>query len=43
MDQFQASNPWLIFDGVENFIDRELQWSEVFHRSVASEWTWWVD
>ena len=43
MDQFPVSNPRLIFEGVENFVDQELQQSEAFHRSVASEWTWWED
>ena len=35
------SDPWLVFDGgVEDFIDEELQQSEVFLRLVGSKWTW---
>ena len=34
-----ASDPWLIFDCVADFIDEELQWSEAFHRYVVSELT----
>ena len=35
----RTSHPWLIFDNVEDFVDRELPRSEVFHQSVASEQT----
>ena len=34
---FRAPDLSLIFDSVEDFVDRKLQWSEVFRRSVASE------
>ena len=30
------SDPWLILNGVKDFSDRELQWSEALHQSVAS-------
>ena len=43
LDRSRVSNPWLVFDGVEDLIDRELQWSEAFLRSVISEWTSWED
>ena len=31
LDWFQASNSGLVFNGVEDLVDRELQQSEVFH------------
>ena len=43
LDQFPASNPGMIFEGVENFVDWEVQRSETFHRSVASTRTWRED
>ena len=43
LDWFRVSDPWLILDGVEDFIDQEFQWSEAFHRYIASKWIWWVD
>jgi len=33
----RVSNPQLMFQVIEHFISRELQWSEVFHWPVASE------
>ena len=30
-----------LFEGVEDFIDPELQQSEEFHRSVVSKWSRW--
>jgi len=33
----RAPDLWLIFDSVEDFVDREFQLSEAFHRFVASE------
>jgi len=35
LNRYQASDPWLIFNDVEDFIDRELQWRESFHQFVA--------
>ena len=34
LERYWASNLWLVFEGVENYGDRELQWSEAFHRSI---------
>ena len=31
LDLSWTSDPWLILDGVEDLIDREPQWSEVYH------------
>jgi len=31
VDWSRASNPGLIFDGVEDLVDRELQRNEAFH------------
>jgi len=36
----RASYPWLVFDGIENLVDWELQWCVAFHRSVNLGWIW---
>ena len=43
LERSQASDPRFIFESVKDFIDRELQPSEAFHRSIASERAWGVD
>ena len=39
LDRLRAFDPRWILEGVEQFVDRELQRSEVFHWSVSSERT----
>jgi len=34
-----ASDPWLNFESIEDFIDWELQWSKTLCRPVALDWT----
>jgi len=34
------SDPGLVLDGVEDFVDEEPEWSELFYRLVGSERTW---
>jgi len=41
LDRLWASDPWLIFESVEDFIDQEFQWSEIFCSPVALDWPWW--
>ena len=43
LDRFRASDQRLIFEGVEHFIDREFQRSEVFHWPVALKRAWQED
>jgi len=37
LDRFQAFDPQLIFEGVQHFVDRELERSEVFHWPCSFE------
>jgi len=37
--RFQTLHPELTFDGFEDVLDQEFQWSEAVIHSVSSEWT----
>ena len=40
-DRLWASNAWLIFEGVEYFVDRKFQRYESLYWPIDLVWTWW--
>jgi len=43
LDRLRAPYPWLVLDGIEDFIDGEPQWGGVLFRPESSKWTWRKD
>jgi len=38
LDQLQALYPWLVLDGIEDFVNGEAHWSEVLFHLEGFEW-----